>query len=580
MKQNHWLICVLAVSLCLLTACNSLSSSNSLLALLGLGGGGAPAGMFTKQFGTTATSSILLFENDRDGKSQFLYTAAEVNGSGLITTIRLRHVPDVPAEVINQNVTIRMGHTNLTGLSTTWANNVQTGQGSLVTVLDDKTVTIPVGPENSWFDITLDTPFNYNGVDNLVVEIARSTYCTAAIDVTYFQAANARRAWSRGNMPDVAGTPDYNTTTATAADQYQPWMQFVFAGGDNAIINSGNNNGVPFYSGINKRIQLLYDKDRINASGSISGVGFILGVLSSGMESTITVRLGHTSLDTLVDTSWNANFNSGNPVTVANAAVFRVPNGAPAGSTIWLPLSKSFNYNGTDNLVVEVTVTALTGETNLEMNTSGNLTRLIGTAEAPVSSFDNAQYSIRLRFKGGTADVITNSNGCSSLPFNHEVSGQLQPLYLSSELGIYGRITAMSFRLDNDESFADSYPDFKIVLGHTDESSQVIGDPYENIMEDPVTVFNGTVSVALGLKEGDWIDIPFSTPFSVVPGKNLLLHILSGAGTNIATSDDNEIDIETTPGRFVDRTVLSNDDPAAYPEFIGDYLYSIRFTLE
>jgi len=138
----------------------------------------------------------------------------------------------------------------------------------------------------------------------------------------------------------------------------------------------------------------------------------------------------------------------------------------------------------------------------------------------------------------------------------------------------------MSFRLDNDESFADSYPDFKIVLGHTDESSQVIGDPYENIMEDPVTVFNGTVSVALGLKEGDWIDIPFSTPFSVVPGKNLLLHILSGAGTNIATSDDNEIDIETTPGRFVDRTVLSNDDPAAYPEFIGDYLYSIRFTLE
>lgn len=76
------------------------------------------------------------------------------------------------------DVTIRMGQTSLTSLTTTFANNVEQGKGPLATVLQNKQVAIPALGVGDYIKLTLDTPFYFNGVDNLVVEFIRIGACS------------------------------------------------------------------------------------------------------------------------------------------------------------------------------------------------------------------------------------------------------------------------------------------------------------------------------------------------------------------------------------------------------------------
>src|SRR5712692_8936763 len=143
----------------------------------GGGGGAAPAptplatGTFTKSFAPAPTSSNIYPFDTNDVKHQSLYLASEINGAGEIKTLRFEFNGPNAASVTCPNTTIKLGQTNLTALTATFASNVVTGQGSLVTVLDNATVTIPAGASGAWFDIPLTIGFHYNGIDNLVVQL-------------------------------------------------------------------------------------------------------------------------------------------------------------------------------------------------------------------------------------------------------------------------------------------------------------------------------------------------------------------------------------------------------------------------
>lgn len=573
MRKILILLCALLVSAPMLTGCNKLSGDNSLLALLGLNGN---SDTFMKQFGTTTTASLLVFESDRDGKNQYLYTASEVGAGGKITKIRLMNQSGTLDPSACRNTTIKMGHVNLAGLTTTYANNAETGQGSLVTVLDNKTVKISAGAAESWFEIPLDTPFSYNGVDNLVVELTRNTACSVPITVTVFEAGTARRAWSRGDVPDVAGAADHNTVTATAADQYQPWMQFVFEGGDNLVSHAGASNWYPLTTNIDyQRAEMLYLADLINGSGEITGVGFIVGSTTDGADYTVTVRLGHTSLDELGAASWDANFNADSPVTVAENAVFRVPAGVPAGATLWLPLTASFYYNGTDNLLVDINVTAASDVTSLQLNSSGTNTRALGSGTV-LGSVDNAQYSVKLRFKGGSADVITAGTDQINMPFTPVFDSQVQFVYRAAELGVQGDISRVGFRMYGD-STADTYHNFHVVMGHTDKTALSTLDTFASNLDDATTVYDGAVLIPAGLKGGDWFSIPLSHSFTYNPLKNLVVYLITDMGTSGTV---NPIHGETNATRYGSRFAYAIDTTSTSPAAGEDILSTIRFVMK
>jgi len=198
---------VLLIALLTLTACGSDGGSAE-------GGSPLPTGTFFKTYHIDDNGyGAFPFSESQDAKIQLLYTAAEINGSGNLTALRFRRDSDT-GQVTCPNTTIRLGHTNLTALTTTFASNVEQGQGSLVTVLDNTAMTIPAGNAGEWFEIPLTIPFPYNGVDNLVVEMEQFTGCSARvrIDVSY---PVTDRSASASAIDTTPGMADHNQTTGT-----------------------------------------------------------------------------------------------------------------------------------------------------------------------------------------------------------------------------------------------------------------------------------------------------------------------------------------------------------------------------
>lgn len=126
---------------------------------------------------TTSTGSPTPYEGFwHDGRIQILYTAAELNGfgftGGTITSISFETATKASTQPYS-NFTIRMGCTNLTSLSTFEPGLSQVFNGAVTTVLGVNTH-------------TLNTPYDWDGVSNLIVEICfDNTAYTGDDDVFY-----------------------------------------------------------------------------------------------------------------------------------------------------------------------------------------------------------------------------------------------------------------------------------------------------------------------------------------------------------------------------------------------------------
>ena len=505
----------------------------SFLIINGCGGGGGSAATTSALTKTVELSGLfgdidVPFANSSGGRrSMMLYSAQEMKGAGIITSISFKYGAPQATAVSCPNTTIKMSHTNLTNLDGTinvnngvFANNINTEQGSQQPVLTSSTVNIPVGAADSYYTIPLTTPFSYNGVDNLVVEITH-TACTGDV-----WTANHGGTGALVTLENAGAT----ATTGYARD-WLPDTKFNLSGGDNAITYTADGyNSYPFDNSNGRKIQLLYTAAEINGSGIITGIAFPVHVVAAG-PATVTVKLGHTSFSALT-TTFAANFNSGAPVTVANTITFNIPAGVPDGDYVWIPLpDDAFSYDGIHNLVVEIEVSALTGAADWRnSNTSGISTRLFGNVGDLAGTLQNNQYFIKFRFAGGPVDVIVPGTVSDTTPFTNNASGSIrQILYLASELGAKGTITKVAHRIVGD-SLAGSYGSFTVSLANTDNTT--LDTTFANNMTGGSTVYSVTsFPILSGLKYGDWIEIPLSTPFVIDPTKNLVVQMSAASGT-------------------------------------------------
>src|SRR6266568_3672292 len=437
------------------------------------------------------------------------------SGAGDITTLRFEFNGPHAASTTCPNTTIKLGHTNLTALTTTFAGNVETGQGSLVTVLNNATVTIPAGAGSTWFDIPLTTPFHYNGVDNLVVQIDHPTACSTPVYTGYITSGTFRRALAFAT-DTTPGTAEYNATTANGADGVLPLMQFVFAGGDDlAYYGNTDSIGSPFISNASWRhVQMLHPAATLKGSGPITGIGMVLGTAFASPTTaetyTVTIKLGHSTLAALTN-NFAGNF-SGSPVTVASGLVFTVPANVPPGGTLWLPITGSFNYDGTDNLIVDIDVTAASaGQTDwmFAAAPSQYLQAASGAATGPVG---NTGCATKFRFNGSTMDVMPGpATSGSSQVLGNSTSGRVESLYEPVYLGTGGTIDSTAVRLKTAPSAA-TLTNYKIYMGHGASPQFALTDTYAGSMANGGTlVYSGTLNVPGTLKAGDWFTIPLQT---------------------------------------------------------------------
>jgi hypothetical protein len=239
--------------------------------------------------------------------------------------------------------------------------------------------------------------------------------------------------------------------------------------------------------------------------------------------------LGHATATSLTF-DYAANY-SDSPVTVANAVSFTIPANIPANSYVWIPLPDAvFNYNGTDNLILEFDVSAATGDTwfTYHDHGSGDVRLIYGPSDASlIMPVDLAIHHIKLRFDGGTMDIITAEDDAWIRPFATFSNDKTQLLFDAWQLGTACSVTGISFRLTND-SVASDYPAASVVLGHA--ANSVLSMTFADNMIDPTSVFTGTINIPAGLKAGDWITIPVSG-FTYDPTQNLVVEVTKDAGT-------------------------------------------------
>ena len=467
---------------------------------------------------------------------QQLYLSHDINGAGYIQSIDLRLNADT-AGCNCPDATIKMGHTSLGVLTNIFADNVEQGKGSLKTVRTGA-FNVPAGSAGDYFTIILDTPFLYNGVNNLVVEFFVTT-CDA--DITL---------WVDNTLPVFRMLHRWDLTS-TIGDLYMYVVhtRFNFEGGVETLefaASPGVGNVYPFNNGPNKKVQLLYHPAAINGSGPITGMAMRTGTFAVTTEEsyTYTMRVGHSTLTDLT-TDFNGNF-SGTPVTVADNEVFNVPAGVPTGNYIWIPMPDgSFNYNGSDNLIVELDVSASSGQTYWSSISTLNQTRAFGdSGSATATNVDSSQYDICFRFNGGTIDVITAEDDQWPVPFISADDFKSQSMFGAWQLGTGGPVTGISIRLGAD-SLASDYPAATVVLGHT--TNTVLSTTFADNMTDPTTVFTGTLTVPAGLKAGDWVTIPVSG-FTYDPTRNLVVEVSQNGGTETNVILGTDIDVPGASG--------------------------------
>ena len=257
--------------------------------------------------------------------------------------------------------------------------------------------------------------------------------------------------------------------------------------------------------------------------------------MAAPVNATYQVTLSHVApaITTINSTTFSNNVGS-NTTVVAQGVSARLPEGT---TRWWIPLNGSFNYDGTSNLLVDVVATGVSGGgfSIAYQSAAGQRVLFSDSTLAAVGEYPPASRGLepKLRFAGGTVDIISGSpNSDAARWFTANAANAIdQYLYLASELGTGGSINRMACRkLTASTTMMTDYTNFEVVMAHT--AGTTLDTTYASNLLSPVTVFNGTYTLQEGVRQGDWIEIPFTTPFNYDATQNLVIQVRSDPGAN------------------------------------------------
>ena len=171
--------------------------------------------------GTNAISSLIntpFRASVQDQRSQYLFTATELRLMGLkagsISELDLKVTQKISTTPFN-NFTIKMGCTPLNLLSGSFTNvsNIVYSNNAFSTVL-------------GWNKFVLNTPINWDGVSNMVVEICYHSTATSQNDLVACSNTNLPTTYQRyGN--NLTGCAITTQGTATTSFYLRPKMRFI-----------------------------------------------------------------------------------------------------------------------------------------------------------------------------------------------------------------------------------------------------------------------------------------------------------------------------------------------------------------
>ncbi len=179
----------------------------------------------TRTIGTETTSyqRYPLDAYYKQTRAQMIYLASEAGEAGTISKIRFQVYSSSDVDTFDI-AEVWIGHTAATYL-TGWIDNA-----AHTKVYGPAALSVPVVTSGEWFEITLSTPFAYDGTNNLVVSLyVRQTDTYENTYSRYYYSATADNKFYRGVWDD--GDPLSIPGTYMGLSTFRPNIQLEVSGG-------------------------------------------------------------------------------------------------------------------------------------------------------------------------------------------------------------------------------------------------------------------------------------------------------------------------------------------------------------
>jgi hypothetical protein len=274
---------------------------------------------------------------------QSVYTPAQVGAEGVIKRISINRSSMTVGNY--SNFKIFLAHTSLTNLTNTFANNFN---GYQIEVFSEANVVANSSNGDTWIHFDLNGNFTYDSSHNLLVDIQWNGRGGTNVQSHVTADVGVKRIWS---------------TTGAATGTTNSWRPaYIFATDvvDNGVVDEGTGSSTwPFCSGGNPemRQQMLFNYSLINGSGVIDKICFQAeenlpaDLPEWAVMENLSIRMAHSQNDTLGPV-FEAN-HIGSWTEVFNRSSYNL---STVGRTEWIEIDidNLFNYNGNDNLLIEV----------------------------------------------------------------------------------------------------------------------------------------------------------------------------------------------------------------------------------
>ncbi len=285
---------------------------------------------------------------NRDGsRSQTLFNPEQVGGEGTIKRISLgRYDPNQVG--VFENLTISLAHTELDELTDTFADNYH---GVPVEVFSVSKYETNSSDGDPWIHFELNDGFTYDSSYNLLVDLTWQGSDGVLVNTNYT------------SFSDYVTTNTWDISSPTGSlSSILPITKFETDVADVGVIDKGRSANfyplvgpVPFNSGTSSemRYQILQRSELLNASGIVDKLrfqAFTDGADWSVVEN-LSIRMAHSSNESL-GTIYES--NRIDPwVEVLSRPTYKMAS-ERKGEWVEIDLDNLFEYNGEDNMVVDI----------------------------------------------------------------------------------------------------------------------------------------------------------------------------------------------------------------------------------
>lgn len=191
---------------------------------------------------------------------QMLYNYTFINESGIIDKLRFQSNQVSMDWAIMENLSIKLGHSQNDSLD---SNMDWHTVGSLVEVLNETTINVSTSGRPEWIEFEIDDVFNYNGVDNLIIDFSWNV--SSGLDSGVDLAVNNTATY-------ICRAYAFNkyAATATSMDTRQYNLQTIFLESANLTWSASASDNSLFTVGISNNNLLINPQPDAFGTGSIN----------------------------------------------------------------------------------------------------------------------------------------------------------------------------------------------------------------------------------------------------------------------------------------------------------------------